>query len=103
MLNHIHTSVIGETTTTGDNVSLLHLVTLGGIGKVGTERYSKIGNDVVIGAGAKVLGNILVGDNSCIAAGPVVLRDTFSLCTVAGVLEKLVEKYNILGNIYMVI
>ena len=63
-------------------------------GKISGDRHPKIGNGVVIGAGAKVLGNIQVGDRSCIAAGAVVLQDIPSLCTVAGVPAKFIEKYN---------
>ena len=94
MIDHAHAIVIGETATVGDNVSLLHSVTLGGTGKISGDRHPKIGNGVVIGAGAKVLGNIQVGDRSCIAAGAVVLRDIPSLCTAAGVPAKFIEKIN---------
>ena len=94
MIDHAHAIVIGETATVGDNVSLLHSVTLGGTGKISGDRHPKIGNGVVIGAGAKVLGNIQVGDRSCIAAGAVVLRDIPSLCTAAGVPAKFIEKNN---------
>ena len=75
MIDHAHSIVIGETAVVGDNVSMLHSVTLGGTGKEDGDRHPKIGNGVLIGAGAKVLGNIHVGDNSRIAAGSVVLHD----------------------------
>src|SRR5690606_3267944 len=73
MIDHAHSIVIGETAVVGDNVSLLHSVTLGGTGKVDGDRHPKIGDGVLIGAGASVLGNIRIGDNSRIAAGSVVL------------------------------
>lgn len=85
MIDHAHSIVIGETAVVGDNVSMLHSVTLGGTGKEDGDRHPKIGNGVLIGAGAKVLGNISVGDNSRIAAGSVVLHDVPCCKTVAGV------------------
>jgi serine O-acetyltransferase len=65
MIDHAHSIVIGETAVVGDNVSMLHSVTLGGTGKETEDRHPKIGDGVLIGAGAKVLGNI----RSAIAAG----------------------------------
>jgi serine O-acetyltransferase len=65
--------------------SMLHSVTLGGTGKVGGDRHPKIRRGVMIGAGAKILGNIEVGEDARIAAGSVVLRDVPARCTVAGV------------------
>jgi len=90
MIDHAHSIVIGETAVVGDNVSMLHSVTLGGTGKEEQDRHPKIGNGVMIGAGAKVLGNIHVGDNSRIAAGSVVLMDVPCCKTVAGVPAKIV-------------
>ncbi|MPQ94045.1 serine O-acetyltransferase [Thioclava sp. JE_KL1] len=90
MMDHAHSIVIGETAVVGDNVSMLHSVTLGGTGKEDEERHPKIGNGVLIGAGAKVLGNIHVGDYSRIAAGSVVLSDVPRCTTVAGVPAKIV-------------
>ncbi|MEX1661767.1 serine O-acetyltransferase [Thioclava sp. 15-R06ZXC-3] len=90
MMDHAHSIVIGETAVVGDNVSMLHSVTLGGTGKEDEDRHPKIGNGVLIGAGAKVLGNIKVGDNSRIAAGSVVLMDVPCCKTVAGVPAKIV-------------
>jgi len=90
MIDHAHSIVIGETAVVGDNVSMLHSVTLGGTGKEEEDRHPKIGNGVLIGAGAKVLGNIHVGDNSRIAAGSVVLNDVPCCKTVAGVPAKIV-------------
>src|SRR5262245_51096964 len=71
MLDHATGVVIGETATVGDNCSFLHAVTLGGSGKETGDRHPKIGTGVLIGAGAKVLGNIHVGNYSRIAAGSV--------------------------------
>ena len=88
MLDHAHSLVIGETAEVGDNVSILHAVTLGGTGKVRGDRHPKIGNNVLIGAGAKILGNISVGDCSRVAAGSLVLKSVHSFKTVAGVPAK---------------
>jgi len=90
MIDHAHSIVIGETAVVGDNVSMLHSVTLGGTGKEDEDRHPKIGNGVLIGAGAKVLGNIRVGNCSRIAAGSVVLREVPPCKTVAGVPAKIV-------------
>jgi serine O-acetyltransferase len=90
MIDHAHSIVIGETAVVGDNVSMLHSVTLGGTGKEEEDRHPKIGDGVLIGAGAKVLGNIKVGNCSRIAAGSVVLQDVPTCKTVAGVPAKVV-------------
>ncbi|WP_347313121.1 serine O-acetyltransferase [Defluviimonas sp. SAOS-178_SWC] len=90
MIDHAHSIVIGETAVVGDNVSMLHSVTLGGTGKEDGDRHPKIGNGVLIGAGAKILGNILIGERSRIAAGSVVLHDVPCCKTVAGVPAKIV-------------
>ncbi|MEL7097953.1 MAG: serine O-acetyltransferase [Pseudomonadota bacterium] len=90
MIDHAHSIVIGETAVVGDNVSMLHSVTLGGTGKEEEDRHPKIGNGVLIGAGAKVLGNISVGDCSRIAAGSVVLEPVPSCKTVAGIPARIV-------------
>jgi serine O-acetyltransferase len=90
MIDHAHSIVIGETAVVGDNVSMLHSVTLGGTGKEDGDRHPKIGNGVLIGAGAKVLGNITVGHCSRIAAGSVVLHDIPPCKTVAGVPARVV-------------
>jgi serine O-acetyltransferase len=90
MIDHAHSIVIGETARVGDNVSMLHSVTLGGTGKEHGDRHPKIGDGVLIGAGAKVLGNIHVGHCSRIAAGSVVLQDVEPLKTVAGIPAKVV-------------
>ncbi|EPX81954.1 serine O-acetyltransferase [Salipiger mucosus] len=90
MIDHAHSIVIGETAVVGNDVSLLHSVTLGGTGKEEEDRHPKIGDGVLIGAGAKVLGNIRVGDRSRIAAGSVVLAEVPPCKTVAGVPAKIV-------------
>ncbi|PPB81312.1 serine O-acetyltransferase [Albidovulum inexpectatum] len=90
MIDHAHSVVIGETAVVGDNVSMLHSVTLGGTGKEEGDRHPKIGDGVLIGAGAKVLGNIRVGNCSRIAAGSVVLHDVPPCKTVAGVPARIV-------------
>ena len=77
--------VIGETTIVGDDVTLYQGVTLGGTGKEHGKRHPTIGNNVVIGAGAKILGNIMIGENCRIGAGSVVLRDVPDNSTVVGV------------------
>ena len=90
MIDHAHSIVIGETARVGDNVSMVHAVTLGGTGKEEQQRHPTIGNGVLIGAGAKVLGNITVGHCSRVAAGSVVLQDVPPMKTVAGVPAKIV-------------
>jgi len=88
MLDHATSIVAGETSVVGDNCSILHGVTLGGTGKSRGDRHPKIGKNVLIGAGATILGNITVGDGARIAAGSVVLKDVQPQCTVAGVPAK---------------
>ena len=90
MIDHAHSIVIGETAVVGDNVSMLHSVTLGGTGKEEEQRHPKIGDGVLIGAGAKVLGNIEIGHCSRIAAGSVVLHPVPPCKTVAGVPARIV-------------
>lgn len=85
MFDHATSVVIGETAVVEDDFSMLHEVTLGGTGKVGGDRHPKIGRGVMIGAGAKVLGNIRVGEGAKIGAGSVVLEDVPAFTTVAGV------------------
>ena len=77
--------VIGETSIIGDNVTMYQGVTLGGTGKERGKRHPTIGNNVVMGAGAKVLGNITVGDNVNIGANAVVIRDVPPNSTVVGI------------------
>jgi serine O-acetyltransferase len=85
MFDHATGIVIGETAVIGDNCSMLHGVTLGGTGNEKGDRHPKIGRGVMIGAGAKILGNIKVGDCARVAAGSVVLSDVPPMRTVAGV------------------
>ncbi|MDH7577440.1 MAG: serine O-acetyltransferase [Bacillota bacterium] len=84
--------VIGETTEIGNNVTIYQGVTLGGTGKEKGKRHPTIGNNVVISAGAKVLGSLTVGDNVKIGAGSVVLRNVPPNCTVVGVPGKVVVR-----------
>jgi len=84
--------VIGETTEIGDNVTLYQGVTLGGTGKERGKRHPTIGNNVVVGAGAKVLGNITIGDDSKIGAGSVVLKDVGENSTVVGIPGRVVRR-----------
>ena len=85
LIDHASSIVIGETAVVGNNVSMLHEVTLGGTGKATGDRHPKIASGVLIGAGAKVLGNVFVGEGAKIGAGSVVLNDVPAHCTVAGV------------------
>lgn len=93
MLDHGSGIVIGETTVIDDNVSILQNVTLGGTGKEHGDRHPKIRTGVMIGAGAKILGNIEIGAMSKVAAGSVVLRDVPPHCTVAGVPARIVRHH----------
>ena len=88
MLDHATGFVMGETAVLGHDCSILQGVTLGGTGKSDEDRHPKIGNRVLIGANASVLGNITVGDGAKIAAGSVVLKPVPENCTVAGVPAK---------------
>lgn len=84
--------VIGETAVIGNDVTIYQGVTLGGTGKDTGKRHPTIGNNVMIGAGAKVLGPLVIGDNSRIAAGAVVLSDIPSNSTAVGVPAKVVRR-----------
>lgn len=84
--------VIGETAVIGDDVTIYQGVTLGGTGKDTGKRHPTVGNNVMIGAGAKVLGPLVIGDNSRIAAGAVVLSDIPSNSTAVGVPAKVVRR-----------
>lgn len=90
-LDHGTGIVIGETATVADDVSMLHGVTLGGTGAERGDRHPKIGKGVLLGAGAKVLGNIAIGDYAKVASGSVVLKDVPKGCTAAGVPARLVN------------
>ena len=85
MMDHATGIVIGETAVVEDDVSMLHGVTLGGSGKEQGDRHPKIRRGVLLSAGAKVLGNIEVGENSRVGAGSVVIHSVPANCTVAGV------------------
>lgn len=89
-LDHATGLVVGETAVVEDNVSILHGVTLGGTGKSSGDRHPKIRQGVLIGAGAKILGNIQVGQCSKIAAGSVVLKSVPHNVTVAGVPARII-------------
>lgn len=84
--------VIGETAIVGNYALIYQGVTLGGTGKESGKRHPTLGENVVVGAGAKVLGNLLIGDNVRIGAGSVVLRDVPSDCTVVGIPGRIVYR-----------
>jgi len=90
--------VIGETAIIGDFALIYQGVTLGGTGKESGKRHPTLGENVVVGAGSKVLGNICVGDNVRIGAGSVVLRDVPSDCTVVGVPGRVVHRSGVKVN-----
>ncbi len=92
LIDHGTSVVIGETAVVEDNVSMLHEVTLGGTGKQLGDRHPKVRHGVLIGAGAKILGNVEIGEGAKIAAGSVVLDDVPSHRTVAGVPAKVVGR-----------
>ena len=85
LLDHATGLVIGETAVVEDHVSLLHEVTLGGTGKETGDRHPKVRSGVLVGAGAKILGNVEIGEGAKVAAGSMVLNDVPAHCTVAGV------------------
>lgn len=89
-IDHATGLVVGETAIVGDNVSIMQGVTLGGTGKIGEDRHPKIGDGVLIGAGANILGNFKIGHCSKIAAGSVVLKEVPPMKTAAGVPAKVV-------------
>lgn len=91
-IDHGDGVVIGETTVIGEDVTLYQGVTLGGTGKDTGKRHPNIGNGVTIGAGAKVLGPITIGDHSKVGAGSIVLKDVPPNCTVVGNPGRVVEK-----------
>lgn len=92
MLDHATGIVIGETTVVGNNVSMLHGITLGGTGKESGDRHPKIGDCVLLGTGCHVLGNIKIGTGAKVAAGSVVLEDVPPHTTVAGVPARIIGK-----------
>lgn len=85
LIDHATSVVVGETAVIEDNVSMLHEVTLGGTGKDSGDRHPKVRRGVLIGAGAKLLGNVEIGEGAKIGAGSVVLEDVPAHCTVVGV------------------
>lgn len=89
-IDHGTSVVIGETAVVEDKVSLLHEVTLGGTGKESGDRHPKVRRGVLIGAGAKILGNVQIGEGAKIGAGSVVLADVAPHCSVTGVPAKVV-------------
>lgn len=90
--------VIGETAIIGDYALIYQGVTLGGTGKESGKRHPTLGENVVVGSGAKVLGNILIGNNVRIGAGSVVLRDVPSDCTVVGVPGRVIYRSGVRVN-----
>ena len=94
-IDHGNGVIIGETTIIGDNVTLYQGVTLGGTGKEQGKRHPTIGNNVMISAGAKVLGSFTVGDNVKIGAGSVVLEEVPPNSTVVGVPGRVVKRDNL--------
>ncbi len=94
-IDHGSGVIIGETTIIGDNVTIYQGVTLGGTGKETGKRHPTIGDNVMISAGAKVIGSFTVGENSKIGAGSVVLEEVPPNCTVVGVPGRIVKRDNI--------
>ena len=94
-IDHGNGVIVGETTIIGDNVTLYQGVTLGGTGKEHGKRHPTIGNNVMISAGAKVLGSFTIGDNSKIGAGSVVLSAVPPGSTVVGVPGRVVKRNNV--------
>ena len=94
-IDHGDGVVIGETTVIGDNVTIYQGVTLGGTGKETGKRHPTIGSGVTIGAGAKVLGPITIGDNCKVGAGSIVLKNVPPDCTVVGNPGRIVRKKNV--------
>ena len=93
-MDHGHGVVIGETAIVGNDVTLYQGVTLGGTGKEKGKRHPTLGNNVLVGAGAKVLGSITIGNNVKIGAGSVVVKDVPSDTTVVGIPAKIVKGVN---------
>ncbi len=91
-IDHGEGVVIGETTIIGDDVLIYQQVTLGGTGNEHGKRHPTIGNNVIIGAGAKILGNITIGDNTRIGAGSVVVDNVPEHCTVVGIPGRIVQQ-----------
>ena len=94
-IDHGSGVIIGETAIVGDNVTLYQGVTLGGTGKETGKRHPTIGDNVMISAGAKIIGSFTVGENSKIGAGSVVLEEVPPNCTVVGVPGRVVKRDNV--------
>ncbi|CEO20509.1 serine O-acetyltransferase EpsC [Paraclostridium sordellii] len=94
LIDHGMGVVIGETAVVGNRVTIYHGTTLGGTGKESGKRHPTVGNDVIIGAGAKVLGPITIGNNSKVGANSVVLKDVPSNSTVVGIPGKIIKNKN---------
>ena len=92
MIDHATGVVIGETAVVGNNVSILHNVTLGGTGTTDGDRHPKIGDGVVLGAGATILGPVIVGTNVKIGAGSVVLQDIPDNSVAVGIPAKILRR-----------
>ncbi len=91
-IDHGSGVIIGETTIIGDNCTLYQGVTLGGTGKEQGKRHPTLGNNVMVSAGAKVLGSFSIGDNCKIGAGSVVLEEVPPNCTVVGIPGRIVKR-----------
>lgn len=94
-IDHGHGVVIGETAILGDNCTLYQGVTLGGTGKEKGKRHPTLGNNVMVSAGAKILGSFSVGDNVKVGAGSVVLREVPANSTVVGVPARIIKRDNV--------
>lgn len=97
-IDHGEGVVIGQTTIVGDDVLIYQQVTLGGTGKETGKRHPTLGNNVIVGAGAKVLGNITIGDNVRIGAGSVVIDDVPDYSTVVGIPGRIVHRAIVDGS-----
>lgn len=93
MLDHGTGIVVGETAAVGHNCSILHHVTLGGSGKKGVDRHPRVGNGVLLGAGATVLGPVHIGDGSQVGAGTLVISDLPSHCVAVGVPARIIGSF----------
>ena len=101
MIDHGTSLVIGETAIVEDDVSMLHEVTLGGTGKAGGDRHPKVRRGVLIGAGAKILGNITIGEGAKVGAGSIVLDDVAPFTTVVGVPARPVGRHSAMAALTM--